>query len=356
MNEQTKKAGWSPRFLYVGAYTSGGAEGIYSLAFDPQTGNVKIASVLGDCVNPSYLLLRGERLYAANEVETCGAVTSCAVDRETGMLKQLGRVETAGQGTCHVAASGDGRFLYAAHYGSGGLACFPILEDGRAGEACCAVEHHGRSVNAARQERPHAHSVNPDPSGGYLIAADLGIDRLMIYKRDPRTGALEANPAQPFVETPPGEGPRHLAFHPNGRAAYLTTELGNHVLVYDYDGRNGTLTQRQTLPLLPSDFRGESFAAHLSLTPDASALMVSNRGWDRISVFGVAADGGLEPRGDFSACGAWPRHFSLSPDGAFIAVACQNAGRVAICALTQGRKPEKIAEITLPSPVCVVWQ
>jgi 6-phosphogluconolactonase len=329
-------AGEKGYFVYIGTYTHTASKGIYAYRFSPSTGDVVPLGLVAETAHPSYLIVHPNHrfLYAVNEHESAtepgNTITAFAMDMKTGKLVFLNRVSSKGVGPCHIAIDKTGEILVAANFGSGSVATFPIHRDGRLGDALGFVQHHGSSVNPATQAGPHAHCVVFSPDNRFVIVADRGLDRVFVYRLNHSTGLLEPN-APPFIALHPGWGPRHLAFHPNGRYLYLISEMGSMLTTLDYDAASGTLKELQSISALPEGFSGHSVSAEVQVDRAGRFVYGSNRGDDSIGVFAVdAATGTLTPVQHVSTQGKTPRNFSLDPTGAYLFAANQESASVAI--------------------------
>jgi 6-phosphogluconolactonase len=246
-----------------------------------------------------------------------------------------------------------------ANYNGETVTALPIAEDGRLEPASSVVRHQGASVNPQRQERPHPHMIAPTPDGRFVLATDLGTDRVLAYRLDPATGALVPNDAGPtFVQVEPGSGPRHFAFAPSGRTLYVINELSSTLTVFAYDGGTGALQPRQTVATLPDDFNGESWCAHVAVAPDGRFVYGSNRGHDSITIWEADPDSGeVTLVGHESTRGKTPRNFALDPTGAWLLVANQDSHTV----VAFRRDPSSgtitaTGQVTeVPSPIAVVF-
>ncbi len=351
-----EERGKSMATLIAGSYTQESKEGIYWFDIDPQKEYATLCATAAQTPNPSFLAARGNRLYAVSEQLNNGWIDTYAL--EDRQLTYLSRLPVPGSCLCHLSQSTDGQMLFAAGYMSGNVSACLLGANGIPVQLACQIQHRGQGTHPQRQEGPHAHSVTPDPTGQFVLAADLGLDRLLIYRIHPETGMLAANAAQPFVALPPGEGPRHFAFSPAGRHGYLTTELQNHIVVFDWNGGDGVLTAKQTLPLLPLSFTGEALAADVHLSADGRFLYASVRGGDLLAAFAVLEDGLLEPLGFFDCGGQWPRHFCFSEDGNWLAVANQFSHCVSILPRdpATGHVGAVQQKLDVPEASFVMWQ
>jgi 6-phosphogluconolactonase len=337
--------------LTVGTYTRRGSEGIYQVEFNGASGQLHLVGLLAPLRNPSFQALSpcGRWLYSVCEEDSAGAVAT--VSRADGRV--LGHQGTVGKGPCHVAVDPTGRCVVAANYGSGSVVAFPVAADGSLQPASDLSQHEGGGPVTDRQEGPHAHSVNLDPSGRFVIAADLGTDRLMVYALDAAAGRLALHEAVPVA---PGAGPRHFTFHPNGRWAYLITELANTVVVYEWEA--GRLTERQTLTTLPAGFTGTSYCADIHVHPSGRFLYGTNRGHDSLAVFAVdSATGLLEARGHVPTGGEHPRNFALSPCGHWLLCANQDSDNIVVFSIEDdGARLERVSEFeAIAAPVCLLF-
>lgn len=343
--------------LYVGSYTSADKpEGIYLLALDPGCGLCSAVQANAETENPSYLLLDGRRLFAANERSDCACLSAFAVE-EDGSVKLAGTYCAEGAGTCQVTLDPMGAFLYGANYESGSIAGCRVLPDGSLGAGISPIAHEGSSADPERQENPHVHMVGFAPESSSLIAVDLGIDELVTYAVE-EDGELRENPER-VLPVFAGEGPRMVAYHPALPLAALITELGNHVIVYRF-GETGLASWEPlaAYPLAASGYAGEALAAHVQFSPDGRYLYASVRGPNEICVFSVAESGALELRGAFPSSGSWPRHMELSPDGTMLAVANERSDEVVVFGIDRdsGALSSEVARCGVSSPTCVVWQ
>ncbi|MCI0664300.1 MAG: lactonase family protein [Acidobacteria bacterium] len=348
--------------LYVGTYTRGKSEGIYLYRMNLASGELKPLSITKGITNPSYLAIDAQRkyLYSVNEVgefegKRTGAVTAFAVDQKTGELRKLNQQASQGAGPCYITIDASGKFVLVANYNSGTLAVLPIKSDGSLGESTDVVQHRGSGANPRRQEGPHAHCIMLDRSGRYAFAADLGIDRVMIYRFDAKTGKLTPN-STPFAQTKPGAGPRHFDIHPGGKFAYVINELDSSLTAFAYDNSKGVLKELQTVSTLPEGFQGNNSCADVHVHPSGKFIYGSNRGHDSIVAFTIdERTGKLSYLADESTQGKTPRNFGIDPTGAFLLAANQNSDTVVTFQIDQKtgklRPTGKVTEV--PTPVCL---
>ena len=313
--------------VYVGTTTQGASKGIYLFNLNAETGKLTPQGLAVQTENPSFLAMHPTRpfMYAVGEASK-GFVSAFHVERETGKLIPINSVSSKGEGPCHLAVAPTGRDVAVANYNSGSTALFPIKDDGSLGEANSFFQHEGKSINPQRQEGPHAHGATFDVTGRFLFVPDLGADKVFVYHHDEKSQLLSKNdPA--FATLTPGFGPRHIAFHPSGRFAYVVNEMGNTVTAFGYDAGTGQLTSIQTIGTLPAGFAGESTTAEIHVHPSGRFVYASNRGHDSIASFSVAPETGrLTATGCMVTGGKTPRSFCLDPAGRYLLAANQESG------------------------------
>jgi 6-phosphogluconolactonase len=348
--------------MYVGTYTSGKSEGIYGYYTHPYMGGLS-RFMSSKSVNPSFLAIDKSKkyLYAVNEVgeylgKTGGAVSAFAIDpSEKGGLRLVNEQPTHGADPCYLTVDSKRKYLLVANYTGGSVTVLPILRDGSLGPAIDVKQHEG-SGPKEQQKGPHAHCVILDRSERHALVADLGIDKVMIYRFDNSDGKLTPNKKQSFAELKAGAGPRHLTFHPNGKYLYAINELDSTLTSFNYDDDDGTLTQIETVSTLPSDFSGVSYCADVHIHHTGKFLYGSNRGHNSIVVFGIdRRTGKLTLIEHVSTRGDWPRNFALDPYGSVLLVANQRSDNIVTFSVnveTGKLMPTGIVE-PLPSPVCL---
>ena len=351
-----------PILFGTGAVLQGKGEGIYAYRLDESTATLRPSATTSGIANPSYLAFDASQryLYAVNELKRyegrpTGAASAFAVEPSTGCLALLNRQPTHGTDPCHVAVNRARTHLFVANFMSGSVCVLPIRSDGSLSEACDVVQHHGSSVDPRRQAGPHAHAVTLDATERMALVPDLGLDKVMLYRFDPGRGKLEPN-AVPSIDAKRGAGPRQLAFHPDGRFAYVVNELDSTLAVLAYDGDAGTLRHVQTIGSLPRGFSGESTSADIHVHPSGRFVYASNRGHDSIAIYRVdAARGTLALVGHEPTRGRTPRSFAIDPNGRFLIAANQDSDSLVtfrIDADTGTLRPAGEATWA-PTPVCV---
>ena len=348
--------------IYVGTYTRGKSKGIYVYRLDPGSGALEYASKATGLNNPSFLAIDPEQryLYAVNEIgesagRPSGAVSAFSIDPGTGELTFLNQESSQGTGPCHLSVDKTGRFVLVTNYASGSVSVLPIQSDGRLGEATDMVQHRGSSVNPRRQEGPHAHSITLDPGNRYAFVADLGLDKIMIYRLDLTQGKLIPND-EPWVQVKAGAGPRHFAFHPNGKYAYLINELDSTLIAFTYDAAHGTLREVQTVSTLPEGFAGTNYCADVHVSPSGKFVYGSNRGHDSIAILAIdEGTGRLSCLGHEPTQGKTPRNFAIDPTGTFMLVANQDTDAIVTFRMDQqtGRLLSTGHVTEVPTPVCI---
>jgi len=350
----------APLLAYVGTFSSplqdvlptqvdlppGNGRGIHVFRVDRRSGALTPAGVVESGTSPSCLAVNadGSRLYSANETDRAnaageGSVSAFAIDRASGALTLLNTVRSGGAGPTYVSLHPSGRFLLVANYFGGSVAVLPVLADGRLGEASDVKVDAGEigptrarhappgSFAFSGHDRTHAHMIEADPSGDFVLHVDLGLDRIYVWRFDSDKGRL--TPHEPaWVSLPPGDGPRHFAFHPNGRWFYSIQEEGSTVVLFDYAA--GKLSARQTISSLPPGYAGSNFCSEILVSPDGRFVYAGNRLHDSIGIFAVGDDGTLSHVADEWTRGNYPRSFSFAPGGGFLYVCNQRADHVTV--------------------------
>jgi 6-phosphogluconolactonase len=353
--------------LIIGTYTEqlphvhGKADGILAASFDPDSGRIGPVTSLAAARNPSYLAVSasGENVYAVNETVTFedqpgGSITAYARDRRTGQLTQLNARATVGKSPCHVALDRSGRFALTANYGvdAGSVTVYRIEPDGRLGDITDHVKLSGSGPDPVRQTGPHAHMIASDPVNGDILVSDLGSDTVLVYALD-RDGRLTPKTAA-NVAAVPGAGPRHLAFHPDGRHLFIVNELDSTVCALRREDDEFVVTDR--VPTLPVGAAGENLAGAIRVTPSGRHVLVSNRGHDSLAVLRFdPSSSALSLVGITPNAGECPRDFTLDPDGRHVIVAGQDNDHLACYEFDDDTGGLRLLHSTVaPTPVCLV--
>ncbi|MBZ5725583.1 MAG: lactonase family protein [Acidobacteriia bacterium] len=344
--------------VYAGTYTNNGSRGIYAFRFQTATGKLAPLGLAAQTPGPSFLAAHPNHrfLYAVNE--PTNTVSAFAINPKSARLTLLNQAASRGAAPCHLALDRTGRWLAVANYGSGSVAVLPVGPDGKLGEAAAVVQHHGSGPNPARQKGPHAHCVLFSSDNRFLLAADLGADKIFVYRFDAATGSLTANDP-PSASVAPGAGVRHLAFHPNGKVLYAINELASTVTAFGYDALRGALDEMQTVSTLPEGFTGASTTAEIAVNAAGTFVYGSNRGHDSIALLAIDPQRfTLVPMDYAPTLGKTPRHFTLDPTGAYLLAANQDTGTIAVFRVhphTGQLQPVGRAPTRVPSPVCVLF-
>lgn len=351
-----------PLIAYVGTFSSplqdvlptqvdlppGNGRGIHIFQVNRDTGAMMPAGVNRMGTSPSHLALNatGTRLYSANETdrvgeEKQGTVSAFSIDRTDGTLTLLNTVPSGGAGPTYLSMHPSGRSLLVANYFGGSVAVLPVLPDGRLGEATSVQVDAGKigptkashappgSFAFSGHDRTHAHMIQADPSGRFVLHVDLGLDQIFVWRFDDEKGTLTANDP-PSVSLPPGDGPRHFHFHPNGRWFYSIQEEGSTIVLFDYDAQAGRLTARQTISTLPPGFAGSNFCSEILVSSDGRFVYAGNRLHDSIGIFSVGPNGELTFVGEEWSRGNYPRSFAFDPTGRFLYCCNQRADSIAV--------------------------
>lgn len=350
-------------FVYFGTYTGGKSKGIYVSRMSDE-GKLSAPELVAETANPTYLALHPNQrfLYCIGEVSKfggrkAGSVSAFSIDGKSGRLTQLNQQSSGGDGPCHIALDKKGLCALVANYNGGSVEALPVNKDGSLGAPGTFIQHEGSSVNKSRQEGPHGHCILPDPSQKFALACDLGLDKVLIYKLDAAHATLTPNdPA--FGTIAPGSGPRHIAFHPNGRFAYVISEMGCTMTAYSWDSKHGALKEIQTISTLPGEVRKGYSTAEVYVHPNGKFVYGSNRGHDSIVVYGCDAKTGRLTLVEHTPSGGkTPRHFAIDPKGRFLLAENQDSSNVVVFRIDAktGRLTATGDTIEVGSPVCAVF-
>jgi 6-phosphogluconolactonase len=346
---------------YVGTYTAKtNSKGIYEFQFDGATGKMSAVEVAGDTKDPSWVVVHpgGKYLYSVNETGKASTVSSFAIDSKNGKLTLLNQLPSLGEDPCYLSFDQTGKFLLVANYTSGTVAAFPILADGKLAEHTGLQQHSGMlGPNKERQDGPHAHYIAPSAQNRLAYAADLGLDRVLIYEFDSAKGSLGQPETKASVEVAPGTGPRHIAFSSSAKFMYVVGEMTSTVTVLAKENQ-GTFHAIQTAKMLPAGFSGRNDAAEIEIHPSGKFLYASNRGHDSIVVYAInQANGLLRQIADVPTGGKEPRHFAIDPSGTFLLAENQLSDTIVEFRLNTatGELTPTGETLSVPSPVCLVF-
>ncbi len=349
--------------VYVGTYTNdkSKSEGIYQFTFDPNAGTLSDQTVAAKTTNPSFLAVTPSRkfLYAVNEVgqsngQKTGTVSAFAIDPKAGTLSLLNTEPSGGADPCYVAVAPTGNIVLVANYTGGSISTLPFGSDGKLGDPT-SIQHQGSGFDRSRQSSPHAHSIDLTPNGQYAVVADLGLDKLMVYHFDAAQGTLKPN-IPPSERLGPGAGPRHLAFHPDGRHAYVINEMASTITLFDFDSSRGTFSALETVHTRPDPKKPNNATAEIVVHPSGQFVYGSNRGDNTIAIFSVApASGRLTPVGYQPTGGKTPRNFAIDPTGQFLLAGNQDSNTITIFRVDMqtGRLNVVGSPVPCPAPVCI---
>ena len=350
-------AGAAEFLVYFGTYTRGSSKGIYVSRLDTATAKLTEPNLAAETPNPSFVALHPNRkfLYAVSEGGKAGAVSAFAIDPKTGRLAFLNKVSSQGGGPCHLNVDKTGKNVVVVNYGTGSTAVLPVEPDGKLREASSFIQHKGSSADKSRQEGPHAHSVNFSADNGFAVVADLGLDQVLVFKFDAAKGTIAPNDP-PYASVAPGSGPRHFAFHPGGKFAYVINEMKCTVTAFSWDAKRGVLKEIQTIGTTPAGFTGENDTAEVQVHPNGKFLYGSNRGHNSIAVFAIdRKKGTLTPIEHVSTQGKIPRNFGIDPTGSFLLAANQDTDNVVVFRIDAktGRLTPTGQVLQVGTPVCV---
>lgn len=341
--------------LYIGTRTDRESKGIYVAEFDDSTGALSQLRLAATYKDPGFLCLHPQKklLYSIGaRPDGTGTLATFSIEKNQ-MLTFVGDVPSGGKGPCHLAVDPSARMIAVANYAGGSTASFLLDKKGIPSEAVTLLQHEGKSVHPQRQTGPHAHGVYF--SGGHLLVPDLGLDQTLIYRFDPATAVI--SPAQPpFFPSTAGDGPRHLAIHPQQPWLYVVNELTNTVTHFQREGQ--TYTAQKSITTLPADFTGTNTTAEIEIHPNGRFLYASNRGHQSIAAYAIdQKTGALSELGALVTEVKTPRHFAIAPGGAFLLVAGQDSDNVQVLSIDpqSGKLGKTEHTLAVPSPICLLF-
>lgn len=347
--------------VYTGSYSESKDPGIQVFQLELNTGGLTRIGGASGVKNPSFLAIHPSKkfIYSVAEIgdfdgRKVGAVSAFSLD-ERGVPVLMNSQGSEGQGPCHVSIDKAGKNALVANYGSGSVGVIPIESDGKLAKPSCGIQHKGMlGPNAQRQEGPHAHSINLDGANRFAFVADLGLDKILVYAFDGEKGSLVAH-EPPACAMAPGSGPRHFAFHPGGKYAYVSGELTSTVIALTYDQEKGQLKEQQSLSTLPCEVKGNT-TAEIQVSPDGKFVYVSNRGHNSVAVFAVdEMSGKLKAVGHCPTGGKTPRNFGIDPSGRYLIVANQDSNNIVVFKIdpVTGMPSPTGHQVEVSKPTCV---
>jgi 6-phosphogluconolactonase len=342
-------------YVYFGTHRAGPGRGFSLAHFDSDTGVLTTPKFLLEAVEPAFFVIHpdGQHLYSINSGAP-GGVSAYAIDPPTGRLTLLNQVPSGGDDANYICLDRTGRFAFVANYSGGNLSAFALEPDGRIGVRTAFDQHTGHSVDPKRQTHPYVHSIIIDAANRFVLAADLGVDRLFVYRFDATTGALTPNDP-PFATVAPGSGPRHVKFHPNGRWVYLINEMGCTITAFAWDSARGGLSAIETVTTLPAGFKGINHCAEVVVHPNGKFLYGSNRGHDSLAVFAIdPATGRLVLIEHTPSRGSKPRNFEFDPTGKWIVCTNHDSDNAVVFRVDEGTgRLTLVGEpVSVPFPFC----
>jgi len=357
----TLSANAADMYVYFGTHVAGAGKGFSLSHFDTDTGVLTKPEYLLDAEAPAFFVIHpdGKHLYTCNSISTFqgkpeGTISAYEIDTKTGKLTLLNRKPAGGGDPSYISLDKTGRYALDANYQGGNICGYAIQPDGSLGERTAFVQHTGRSIDPSRQTKPFAHSIIVDPSNRFVLVADLGVDKVFVYRFNEKDGTLTPNDP-PFAPVKPGSGPRHVKFHPNGKWVYVISEIGSTVTGFNWDGTKGMLTEFQAVSTLPEGFTNTSACAELEIHPNGKFLYGSNRGHDSIAVFAIdQATGKLGLVQHVSSQGKTPRNFAFDPTGKWIICTNHGSNNAVVFRVdeTTGKLTQTGQPVSVPYPFC----
>ena len=360
LSHSTHQTGADEPLVFISAFAPGEEGAIHALTLDLKTGALKLLHRTTDVEQPFFLALSPDDKYLYSiHAKTFGGkehehVAAYKIVGDSGELELINRQSALGTAACYLDVDATGKTVVVANYSTGSVASIPVLEDGSLGKASSFIQHKGSSVDSSRQKGPHAHCFVISPDNRFAYAADLGLDQVLGYRLDAVNSKISPN-HQPFVRTPPGSGPRHLTFHPNGKRVYVINELENSITLFEYVSDSGMLIEQQTISTLPADFDGTSHCADLKITPNGRFLFGTNRGHDSIAAYHLGDDGRLTLLAIHPSLGRGPQNLAIAPGGQLLLCANMPGDNVAVFRIDQDGSLDSIGEpISMRRPACIM--
>lgn len=348
--------------VFVSAFASGEKGAIHAFEFDAKTGALTPIHRTTDVQNPFFIAVSPDKqfLYAVNAERFGGkgdeSVRAYKIEGHSGRLMKLNEQSSRGTACCYLSVDATGRTVLAANYSSGSVASLPASADGTLSVAVSIDQHVGSGLDPVRQKGPNAHSIVVSLNNRFVLSADLGIDKILVYQLDAATSKLTPHETQPFVKMRPGSGPRHIEFSPGGDHVYVISELSETITVFDFEPSTGLLTEKQALSTLPEDFKGKSYCADVKASPDGHFLYGTNRGHDSIAAYRVNEDGRLTLLAIIPSGGKGPQNLLITPDSRWLLCANMPGNLVTVFRIDPSSGSLTSAgETAMPMPSCIRW-
>ena len=346
--------------VFVTSFAEGPNGAIQAYQLQLSSGTLKPVHRTSGTENPYFIVISPDQkyLYSIDAKKFGGSepeqVAAYALEGRSGKMRLLNKQSTKGTASCYLEIDVTGKTVLVANYTTGNVAALPVNSDGSLAEPASFFLHAGANFNPDRQKGANAHCFVISPDNRFAFSCDLGIDQILSYRLDAATAKLTPN-QPPFVKAPPGAGPRHLTFHPNGKHVYVINELKNSVTHYDYAVESGTMTERKTISTLPSDFTGRSDCADVKVTPDGRFLYGTNRGHDSIAAYRIGTDGSLTLIGIEPSLGKGPQNLAITGNGTLMLCANMPGNNIAVFRIdgTTGKLSSVGDPVALHSPSCI---
>lgn len=338
---------------YVGTYTKGDSKGIYSFTLDTSISKITEIKLVAELENPTYLAISqdNQNLYSVGKEGDLGGITAYSLDSKTGALTFLNNQFSEGASPCHVSVGSAKTNVFSANYHKGTVDSYLLNEDGSILPPASIIEHHGSGPDS-RQEKPHTHYSAFTPDEKFVVAIELGSDKVYTYEVSEAGSLKEVS----RLSVRAGSGPRHITFHPTLNTAYVLTEFSSEVIVLSYNEKDGSFSEIQYISTLPEGFEENNQSSAIHISTDGQFIYAGNRGHNSIALFKVHQDNGeLSFIEHTSTEGNWPRDFSLDPSEKYMVASNQESSNLVLFARNQstGRLTLLQSDISIPNPVCV---